>query len=181
MQKLILTGFILAFLAVGTTYAIGGGVMGFSIKSVDFKDGGTIPTKFSCDGENLSPGLSWTQPPDGTKSLAMLVEDPDAPGGTFIHWIIYDIPADWTGLKRGMTDGDGIKLGVKQGKTGFGSSGWGGPCPPRGHGRHRYIFTLKALDISTLGLPNDAKKLDFDKALKGHVIGEAKITGGYER
>lgn len=181
MKNLVLTGIILAFLAIGATHINGGDVMTFSIKSVDFKDGEPIPKKFSCDAENLSPGLSWTQAPAGAKSFAMLVEDPDAPGGTFIHWIIYDIPADWKGLKKGMTSNDGAELGVKQGKTDFGNSSWGGPCPPKGHGRHRYIFTLKALDISTLGLSNGAKKLNFDKALKGHVLGETKITGVYER
>ena len=155
--------------------------MAFSIMSADFKDGSTIPTRFSCDGDNLSPELSWKEPPAGTKGFSLLVEDPDAPRGTFIHWTIYDIPADWKGLQRGMTSSDGIEHGIKQGKTDFGNAGWGGPCPPRGHGRHRYVFTLKALNVSTLGLSNGAKKPDIDKALSAHVIGEAKITGVYER
>lgn len=181
MKKLIIAGILLALLTAGTTYAYGGEVMAFSIKSADFKDGGTIPKRFSCDGDDISPELSWAEPPAGTKSFAMIVEDPDAPKGTFIHWIIYDIPADWKALKRGMTSNDGIEHGVKQGQTDFGNPGWGGPCPPKGYGRHRYIFTLKALDLPTLGLSNDAKKLAFDKALQGHVLGEAKILGVYDR
>lgn len=181
MKNLILTGIIFAFLITGSSNANGGMLMSFLINSADFKDGETIPRKISCDGDDLSPELSWSAPPAGTKSFAMLVEDPDAPSGTFIHWIIYDIPADWNGLRRGMTSKDGAEQGIKQGVTDFGNTGWGGPCPPRGHGKHRYIFTLKALDISTLGLPNGVKKSAFDKALKGHMLGETKITGVYER
>ncbi|MBI5562181.1 MAG: YbhB/YbcL family Raf kinase inhibitor-like protein [Deltaproteobacteria bacterium] len=155
--------------------------MTFTIKSADFKDNGPISKKFTCDGEDLSPELSWTDPPQGAKSYALIVEDPDAPTGTFLHWVVYDIPADFKGLKRGMLSDDYADKGVKQGKTGFGPAGWGGPCPPKGHGRHRYIFILKALDVPSLGLANGAVRLDVEKAAKGRVLGEARITGVYQR
>lgn len=155
--------------------------MSFSIKSPDFNDKGAIPKRFSCDGDDISPELSWAEPPAGTKSFAIIVEDPDAPVGTFVHWIIYDIPADWRGLKRGMKATDGMAQGVKQGRTDFDAIGWGGPCPPKGHGKHRYILTLKALDIPSLGMPNGAERASFDKALKGHVLDEATVMGVYKR
>lgn len=181
MKNIILAGVMLALLAVVIPHAHGGDTMSFSITSPDFNDKGPIPKRFTCDGDDISPELDWANPPAGTKSFAMIVEDPDAPVGTFVHWIIYDMPVDWSGLKRGMKAEDGAAQGVKQGRTDFDAIGWGGPCPPRGHGRHRYIFSLKALDIPSLGLANGAEKASFNKALKGHVLDEAVVMGVYKR
>jgi Raf kinase inhibitor-like YbhB/YbcL family protein len=159
----------------------GGYAMSFKIMSHDFKDGDTIPRMFSCDGDDLSPELKWDDPPEGTKSFALIVEDPDAPVGTFTHWIVYDMPPTFKELYRGMGNDADLKEVIKEGITDFGHRGYGGPCPPKGHGRHHYNFILKALDVPTLGLPDAAKKGAIEKAMKGHVLGETRITGVYGR
>jgi len=181
MKRAVITGIMFALFTSIVPSVYGGLAMSFSIKSPDFEDNGYIPRKFSCDGDDISPELKWTNPPIGTKSYAMIVEDPDAPIGTFVHWIIYDIPAGWDGLKRAMKATDGMEQGVKQGRTDFGSIGWGGPCPPRGHGKHRYVFTIKALDTSELGLTNGTERISFNKAINGHVLEEAVLMGLYRR
>lgn len=151
--------------------------MAFNVKSPDFSEGQTIPKKFTCEGEDLSPELDWADVPQGTKSLALICEDPDAPMGTFIHWVVYDIPANLNKLEKGVKLAGGIKTGI----TGFGKTGYGGPCPPKGHGTHRYFFILRALDAPSLNLPPGASKADVEKAMKGHVLGETKIMGVYKR
>lgn len=181
MRPLIITGIMALFIVTMTPNANGGNPMAFTLKSADFKDGGAIPRQFTCDGDDISPELSWTDPPAGVLSYAMIVEDPDAPMGTFLHWVVYDIPAEWKGLKKGMTGTDGKDKGVKQGKTDFGAPGWGGPCPPKRHGNHRYIFTLKALDTPALGLPNAAERFDVEKAMDGHILAQSRLIGIYQR
>jgi len=150
--------------------------MSFTIESPDFKDGGAIPQRFSCDGLDVSPPLVWTGAPEGTKSFTLTVEDPDAPVGIFIHWVVYDIPSTTDRLE----EGDRLK-GAQQGKTDFGRASYGGPCPPVGHGTHRYIFTLRALDVAKLDVASGARKSAVEKAAKGHVLAEARITGTYQR
>ncbi len=159
--------------------AKGGDPVDISIKSTDFKDSEIIPKKFTCDGEDLSPELLWDNAPKGASGFTLAVEDPDAPMGTFIHWVVYDIPADTTRIERGA----GNKAGnaFKQGMNDFGKKGYGGPCPPKGHGRHRYMFILKALDVNGLGLPEGATLKDVQRAEKGHVLAETRITGIYSR
>ena len=154
--------------------------MGFRLRSQDFKEGEVIPKEFSCEGEGLSPQLVWENPPSGTKSFALTVEDPDAPMGTFVHWVVYDLPSNLQVLERGAGT-KGTKDSVKQGLTDFGQAGYGGPCPPKGHGRHRYVFILRALDVPTLGVPNGARKSEVERAMKGHILAEAKIIGIYQR
>ncbi|MBI5887877.1 MAG: YbhB/YbcL family Raf kinase inhibitor-like protein [Deltaproteobacteria bacterium] len=151
--------------------------MAFSITSPAFSEGGVIPEKFTCEGRDLTPELDWGDVPKGTKSLSLIVEDPDAPMGTFTHWVLYDIPADTVKLEQGAR----LKTGIKTGMTDFGRSGYGGPCPPRGHGTHRYYFILRALDVPTLGLAAGASKADVEKAMKGHILGETKTMGTYKR
>ena len=150
--------------------------MSFRIESQDFKDGKAIPQRFGCDGQDISPRLAWTGAPEGTESFVLTVEDTGAPMGVFVHWVVFDLPSSVQGLE----EGDSLK-GAKQGKTDFGRSGYGGPCPPRGHGVHRYIFTLSALDIPELDVAPGSKKGIVEKAMKGHVLAEARTTGTYQR
>lgn len=146
--------------------------MNLILTSSAFQEGRTIPVKYTCDGQNLSPPLSWSEVPAGTKSLALIVEDPDAPGGTFVHWVLYDLPGDLLALD------EGAGIGV-QGVNGFRKSGYGGPCPPRGS-THRYYFKLYALD-KVLGLKPGASKGDVEKAMQAHVLGWGQIMGKYGR
>lgn len=143
----------------------------FILRSEDFEDGGTIPSKFTCDGEDVSPQLSWENAPKGTKSFALSVVDPDAPGGTFVHWLVYDIPSDVREIERGR-----LPEGAKQIENDFGERRYRGPCPPSG--THRYVFTLYALDVEHL---KDVDRDNFFKVVKEHAIGEAKLTGLYAR
>lgn len=151
--------------------------MAFKIKSPEFKEGDTIPKVFTCEGEDISPELEWEDAPAGTKSFSLIVEDPDAPMGTFIHWVVYDIPAGVNRFSRGMA----LKDGIKNGMTDFGKRGYGGPCPPKGHGTHRYFFILRALDLPALKLTDGARKPDVEKAMKGHILAETRIMGVYSR
>lgn len=155
--------------------------MSFRIESPDFKESGPIPQKFGCDGEDLSPRLVWAGAPEETKSFVLTVEDPDAPMGTWIHWVVYDLPSAKSGLEEGIKGNDARLEGAKQGKTSFGHSHYGGPCPPRGHGTHRYIFTIHALDIPELGVAPGSSKSTVEEAVKGHLLGKASTTGVYQR
>lgn len=159
----------------------GGAKKMFTIKATAFKDGETIPKKFTCDGQDYSPELTWENAPAGTKSFALICEDPDAPGGTFIHWVIYDIPANVNKLAENVKKVGLVDDKIKQGMNDFGRIGYGGPCPPRGHKPHRYIFKLYALDVETLGLNSGATADQVEAKAKGHILGEAKIMGLYGR
>jgi Raf kinase inhibitor-like YbhB/YbcL family protein len=161
--------------------AAGGVVMGFTLKSADFREGDRIPEVYTCEGRDTSPELNWEDPPEGTQGYVLVTEDPDAPGGTFIHWVLFDIPASARNLAGGAGDRPDPAGALKHGRTSFGRAGYGGPCPPRGHGTHRYIFILKALDIKTLGLRQGAGKADVDRAIQGHVLGEARVMGTFSR
>lgn len=147
----------------------------FTLTSTDFEDGQRIPEVHSCDGADQSPQLSWDEPPPGTKSFALIMDDPDAPNGTFTHWAAYDIPANVTGIKRG--EGGQFKQAVND----FGKTGYGGPCPPKGHGTHRYRFKLYALDVDGLTVPTDATVAQVEQEAQRHQIALAQITGTYER
>lgn len=143
----------------------------FKLTSEAFGEGQTIPTIFTCDGADQSPPLAWSDPPDGTRSFALVVDDPDAPSGTFRHWGAYDIPAS-----ARSPAGD-----FPQAVNDFGTSGYGGPCPPKGHGPHRYRFKLIALDVDKLDVANSAKVQDVEAAAEKHLVGRAELTGKYER
>ena len=146
----------------------------FALASSDIRDGQSIPQAFTCDGSNQSPALNWDEPPPGTKSLAVVMDDPDAPSGTFRHWGAYDIPANARSIPTGSAIG-------KQAANGFGQSGYGGPCPPKGHGPHRYRFKLYALDVDSLAVPADAKVEQVEAEAQRHQLGLAQLTAVYER
>jgi Raf kinase inhibitor-like YbhB/YbcL family protein len=148
-------------------------VAGLEITSGAFDHGGSIPPRHSCEGENVSPPLSWAGVPDGTRSLALIVDDPDAPVGTFTHWLAWGIDPGAGGLADG-------EAAPREGRNGFGTVGYSGPCPPPGHGRHRYFFRLQALDVE-LDLEAGAVREDLERALGGHVLESAELMGGYER
>jgi hypothetical protein len=148
-----------------------------NLKSTDFRDGEKIPARFTCDGKNSSPQLSWSDFPEKTKTFALIVEDPDAPGGTFVHWVVYNIPSDVTNLSEGITS-ENLPEGAREGTNHFGDSDYGGPCPPSG--THRYYFKLYALDIE-LHLKPGAGRRDLLKIMEGHILAEAQLMGKYER
>jgi hypothetical protein len=131
----------------------------------------------TCEGEDLSPALEWTGEPDGARSFALIMDDPDAPVGTWNHWLLWDIPRSAHALPQGFKAG---QLG-ESGKNDFGKLGYGGPCPPQGHGPHRYFFRLYALDVALLNLRVGAERSELDRALRSHVLAEAQYMGRYER
>lgn len=141
------------------------------LRSRDFKDGGNIPSEFTCDGEDVSPQLSWKDAPDETKSFALSVTDPDAPGGEFVHWLVYDIPGDVESIDRAS-----LPVGARQVENDFGRREYGGPCPPSG--THRYIFTLYALDTEHL---KGINKNNFFNEVKKHTLDKAELKGLYKR
>jgi len=157
------------------------GAKAFQIKSSAFKNGERIPKKYTCEGEDISPPVEWSGAPEGTKSFVLIVDDPDAPIGTFNHWVVYDIPASKNSLPEGVQKKPEIEGGIKQGRNDFGKIGWGGPCPPPGHGTHRYFFKIKAISQETLRLPPGASKSEVLKAIDGKVLGEAEFFGTYSR
>jgi Raf kinase inhibitor-like YbhB/YbcL family protein len=139
-----------------------------------FQNGQPIPTQFTCDGADETPTLRWSDPPAGTKSFALVIDDPDAPSGTFRHWGVFDIPAS------ARVIGGGRQIGTEV-TNDFGKAGYGGPCPPRGHGHHHYHFKLFAVDVDKLGLPANAKIADVENAAQQHAVGQAELIGIYER
>lgn len=142
------------------------------LTSPDFSNGSAIPAQFTCDGGDQVPTLAIADVPAVAQSLALIVDDPDAPGGDFVHWLVWNIPPTATQLATP------IPSGAVEGTTGFGSTGYGGPCPPAG--RHRYFFTLYALD-ATLDLPAGSRKAELEQALSGHVLARAQLLGTYQR
>ncbi|WP_319416597.1 YbhB/YbcL family Raf kinase inhibitor-like protein [Marispirochaeta aestuarii] len=148
------------------------------IESPVFRDGESIPAKYTCDGSDVSPPLSWSGVPGGVRSFSLICDDPDAPMGTWVHWVLYNLPGETAALPedlpaKGVLDGGGL-----QGKNDFGRIGYGGPCPPAG--RHRYFFKLYALD-TLLSLKQGADKKELLKAMEGHIRGECRIVGHYAR
>ena len=150
-----------------------------ALSSPAFKAGETIPQKHTCDGPDLSPELAWTAVPAGSKSVALLCEDPDAPGGLWAHWVIWGIPADSTALPGGIAKEKQLPSRIAQGMNDFRKVGYGGPCPPRGK-PHRYFFRIYALDTHLTLAPGALRK-DLLKAIEGHVIGEGELMGTYAR
>jgi Raf kinase inhibitor-like YbhB/YbcL family protein len=148
--------------------------MQIKITSTVFKEGEFIPSKYTCDGKNIMPPLSWQGIPPETQSLVLIVDDPDAPSGTFTHAIFFDIDPKKESLSEGETPG---VAGIND----FGRLGYGGPCPPRGHGVHRYYFKVYALDIPSLKLKSGAYKSAVEKAMKGHILAYGELVGKYER
>jgi hypothetical protein len=155
-----------------------GDVAQIEITSIAFEDGGTIPQQYTCDGPDISPPLRWDAVPEGTQSIALIADDPDAPSGTFVHWVLYNLPADVRELSEDLPNEQTLTNGATQGINDFGKIGYGGPCPPSG--THRYFFKLYALDTKT-DLPPGESKSDLLGAMEGHVLGQGQIMGRYTR
>jgi len=156
--------------------------MALAITSSSFRPQGSIPARFTCDGDDVSPALEWSDVPDGARSLVLIVDDPDAPDPaapkrTWVHWVLYDIPPAASSLAEGV-DAASLPAGTREGLNDWGRTGYGGPCPPVG--RHRYFFRLYALDVS-LGTLDDASRGAVDRAMQGHVIATAELLGTYAR
>jgi Raf kinase inhibitor-like YbhB/YbcL family protein len=179
----------------------------FTLSSPSFRNNQPMPAKHSCEGEDASPSLKWEGAPSGTKSFALIVDDPDAPGGSWVHWVIYNMPAATAGFPENIKQVDlvaavwpnGLKLsgwkvgeggltpetladlpGAKQGMNSFGKVGYGGPCPPRGHGVHHYHFRLYALDTDLNLAPRVTRK-QLESAMNGHILAQAELVGTYQR
>ena len=152
--------------------------MSFSVKTTAFAEGGSIPKKYTCDGPDVSPALEWSGAPAGTKSLALIADDPDAPVGTWTHWIAWNISPDRS-LPEGLQKAEALADGMQQGKNDFRRIGYGGPCPPAGK-PHRYFFKLYALGTK-LDLKPGASRSELESAMKGHLLGHAEVMGKYGR
>lgn len=152
--------------------------MGFALTSPAFDHDERIPAKYTCDGEDISPPLAWHAPPEGTQSFALIVDDPDAPVGTWVHWVIYNIPADVRDLPERVPQEAKLPEAGLQGENGWSKVGYGGPCPPGG--THRYVFNLYALD-TILDLEPGANKKQLLRTMEGHVLAETELIGQYSR
>jgi Raf kinase inhibitor-like YbhB/YbcL family protein len=150
------------------------------LRSSAFSDGAAIPRRFTCDGEDVSPPLQWSDEPAGTRSFVLLCDDPDAPAGTWHHWAAYDVPADRTTLPEGAGQGGG-KEALKHAVNDFGRPGYGGPCPPRGHGPHHYHFRLLALSTDRLPVRKHPSCRDVEREARKHLVAEAVLVGLYGR
>ena len=148
------------------------------LTSTAFEEGEMIPKKYTCDGSNISPPIRWDSVPPQAKSLALIADDPDAPMGTWVHWVIFNIPPSLSGLPESIPPKDSLPNGSLQGKNDFRNSGYGGPCPPGG--THRYFFKLYALDIM-LQLKPGCTRADLLKAMQGHIVAEGQLMGRYSR
>ena len=144
-----------------------------------FPPGGDIPVRFTCDGSDDSPALEWTEPPAGTQSFTLVADDPDASRGTWVHWVLYDLPARARELPEAVPPDKELVSGARQGRNDFRKIGYGGPCPPPGPA-HRYYFRLFALDRA-LGLKSGATRNEIDRAMEGHILARAELMGRYKR
>lgn len=158
--------------------ATGAETGGLTLTSPAFAEGEMIPRAFTCDGEDRSPALDWSGVPSGTAALALICDDPDAPNGDWVHWVVYDLPAEARGLPEGVEPVERPAQGGVHGQNSWGRLGYGGPCPPSG--THRYFFKLVALD-APLALGPGADKAEVLKAMEGHVVAEARLLGRYRR
>jgi Raf kinase inhibitor-like YbhB/YbcL family protein len=156
-----------------------GGAMSFQISSTSFSPNGMIPKKFACEGPDVSPQLSWSGAPAGTKTFALIMDDHDAPAGMWVHWVLYNLPANAKELPEGVEKQEQISSEALQGRNDFRTIGYGGPCPPPGK-PHRYFFKLYALDAK-LDLNPGASKGDVERAMKPHILGHAELVGRYGR
>ena len=152
--------------------------MALTVSSDAFEEGEAIPARYTCDGENISPPLAWDGVPKDAKSLALIVDDPDAPSGTFVHWVVFNLPATMRALNENIGERETIAQRATQGVNGFKQYGYGGPCPPSG--THRYFFKLYALDTE-LDLGPEATKDQLLDRMEGHVLAEGQLMGTYTR
>ena len=179
LSAIVLLGCLLAACSAGDTQPTKERTMKIQLSSTAFAEGQPIPQQYTCQGSDISPPLKWTGAPANTKSFALIGDDPDAPVGTWVHWVLYDLPPTAAGLGEDMPKGQSLPDGSKQGVNDFRRSGYGGPCPPPGK-PHRYFFKLYALD-SLLGLKPGTTKQDLLSAMEGHVLGEGQLMGTYQR
>lgn len=156
----------------------GGQAMAFQIMSSAFSPGGVIPEKYTCDGQDLSPPLQWADPPVGTRSLALISDDPDAPAGTWVHWVLFNLPAGTRSLPEAVPADAELPDGSRHGQNSWKRLGYGGPCPPSG--THRYFFKLYALD-TILDIKSGTTKQQLLKAMEGHILGQTELMGLYSR
>ena len=152
--------------------------MEIKITSSAFEDGGLIPSKYTCDDADISPPLKWEPIPDGTRSIVLICDDPDAPMGTFVHWVLFNLPPDTKELTENFPDDETLDDDTRQGVTGFGKVGYGGPCPPSG--THRYFFKIYALD-KKIDIVPVADKPTLLKEMQGHILAKGQLMGKYKR
>lgn len=172
-------GFACLDVAAGEPEGTGGIGMALTLTSTAFDSGEAIPRKYSCDGQDISPPLSWDSAPKGTESFVIVCDDPDAPAGTWDHWIVYNIAASVDSLAEGVSPGGGLPDGCVEGENSWGRADYGGPCPPGG--THRYMFRLYALDtVLDLGSRSVGKKL-VEKGMEGHILAQSELMGTYSR
>ena len=152
--------------------------MDIKITSSAFEDGGLIPAKYTCDGADISPPLHWDAVPEGTQGITLICDDPDAPMGTWVHWVIFGLSAETTELAENIPPDSNLPNGARQGVSDFGRIGYGGPCPPSG--THRYFFKIYALDTE-INLAAGASKSELLKAMEGHILGQGQLIGKYKR
>ncbi|MDF1500214.1 MAG: YbhB/YbcL family Raf kinase inhibitor-like protein [Anaerolineales bacterium] len=150
----------------------------FVVESIAYKEGDEIPVRFTCEGEDLSPPIAWSGVPEDTTSFALVMEDPDAPIGTWVHWVVYNLPAETNDLPAGVGSGSGLPDGAFHGKNSWGDAVYGGPCPPGG--THRYFIYVFALD-TVLDLPAGASSDILRDTMKGHILGQAQLMGKFSR
>lgn len=151
--------------------------MSLTLRVEGFSNGGPIPSQFTCAGAGRSPALTWSGAPPGTKSFALILDDPDAPGGVWNHWLLWNIPAS----KSGLEERERPLQPARSGTNDFGKIGYGGPCPPKGHGAHRYFFRLFALNVEVLDLASGARRAELDQAMAAHILAQAGYMGRFER
>lgn len=156
----------------------GGTAMEIKITSPAFEEGGLIPRKYTCDGDDVSPPLAWTGVPSNAATIALISDDPDAPMGTWVHWVLFNLPATESSLPEAVPPEKELKSGARQGRNDFRRIGYGGPCPPGG--THRYFFKIYALDTA-LNLPAGATKAELLKAMEGHILAQGQLMGKYRR
>jgi len=149
------------------------------LRTTSFTPGGFIPKRYTCSAADVSPALTWTDPPAGTQSFAIIEDDPDAPSGTFVHWLVYDLPAAYRRLPEGLSGNDQMAGGGRQGTNDFSRTGYSGPCPPPGK-PHRYFIRLYALDATT-NLHPAATRKELESAMQGHILAQAELMGRYQR
>jgi Raf kinase inhibitor-like YbhB/YbcL family protein len=182
-KKVLLLALSFVFACAGSTWTFAaeteGGREVMQIQSTAFGEGDTIPKRHTCDGEDVSPQLSWSGVPDGAKSLVMICDDPDAPIGMWVHWVLFGIAPDTSELAEDVPDGENVLGGAVHGRNDFGNLGYGGPCPPPGPA-HRYFFKLYAVDIEVV-LPAGATKAEVISATEGHILAEGQLMGRYGR
>lgn len=178
LAKIFLIALFFLMISIAT-YGQGAKTMSLTVSSASFSSGGEIARKFTCDGEDVSPQISWSGAPDGTQAFALIADDPDAPAGTWTHWVLYDLPATTTNLNEGLEKSEQLPDGSKQGRNDFRKIGYNGPCPPAGK-PHRYFFKVYALDRK-LNVKAGAARSEVEKAMQGHVEAQGEYMGTFRR